>query len=42
MWAFYKVAEEGGAQITAGMETSQDKVWIFWRAAFLLTDILDR
>lgn len=42
MWAFYKVAEEGGAQISAGMETSQDKVWIFWRAAFLLTDILDR
>lgn len=42
MWAFYKVAEEGGTQITTGMEASQDKVWIFWLAAFLLTDILER
>lgn len=40
MWAVDKVAEEGGAEVTAGMETSQDKVWIALVASVLRTDPL--
>lgn len=35
MWAVNKVAEEGGAEVTAGMEACQDKVWIALQAVFL-------
>lgn len=46
MWAVDKVTEEGGAEVTAGVETGQDKVWIAWLGVFprtetLLTDRLD-
>lgn len=40
MWAVDKVAEEGAAEIAAGMETSQNKVWTLWRAGSLLTDVI--
>lgn len=39
MWAADKVAEEGAAEIAAGVETGQDEVWTLWRAGFLLTDV---
>lgn len=37
MWAVDKVAEEGGAEVTASVETGQDKVWISWLAVFFRT-----
>lgn len=40
MGAVDKVAEEGGTEVTAGMETRQDEVWMAWLAAFIRTDIL--
>ena len=35
MWAVDKVSEESGAEVAAGMEPSQDKVWIFPQGVFL-------
>lgn len=37
MGAVDKMAEEGGAEVAAGVETGQDKVWIASLAAFLGT-----
>lgn len=34
MWAADEVAEEGGAEVTAGVETGQDEVWVVWLDVF--------
>lgn len=38
MGAVDEVAEEGGAEVTAGVETSQDKVWMLILDVLLRTD----
>lgn len=40
VWAVDEVSEEGGAEVAAGMETSQDKVWVALRTVFLRVDFL--
>lgn len=42
MWAVDEVAEEGGAEVTAGVETGEDEVRMAsLRTRTLLTDTLD-
>lgn len=40
MGAVDKVTEEGGTEVTTGMETGQDKVWMAWPTVSFRTDIL--